>query len=237
MTSNEPDRPGWEVVIIDDHELLSSALELAIGHDGRGTVVATAASVAEGIRAVGTAKPDVVLTDRRLPDGDMEDFVRDLRTASPRSRILLMTGWPTERSSMAALDAGASGVVSKTEPVARIIDALDRVARDELVLPAELAHALLARAGRTEVRRSELSPRELDVVEALARGESAEEAADRLCISRHTFRNHLAKAMLKLGVHDRLGAVSEAIRLGLVSPQMPTPVDRRPGTRPGTRRP
>lgn len=222
----------WEVVIIDDHELLSSALELAIRHDGRGTVVATATSVAEGIRRVADARPDVVLTDRRLPDGDMEDYVRDLRSASPRSRILLMTGWPTERSSLAALDAGANGIVSKTEPVSRIIDAVDRVARDELVLPAELTHALLVRSGRTEVRRrTELSPRELDVVEALARGESAEDAADRLCISRNTFRNHLSKAMLKLGVHDRLGAVSEAIRLGLVSPQMPAPAERRPDAR------
>lgn len=231
MTTNKPDRPQWEVVIIDDHELLSSALELAIRHDGRGSVLATATTVAAGIRAVATARPDVVLTDRRLPDGDMEDFIRDLRSASPSSRILLMTGWPTERSSMAALDAGANGIVSKTELVGRIIDAVDRVARGELVLPAELAHALLARSGRTEGRRTELSPRELDVIEALARGESAEDAADRLCISRNTFRNHLSKAMLKLGVHDRLSAVSEAIRLGLVSPQMPAPLDRRPDAR------
>lgn len=231
MTINVPDRLLWEVVIIDDHELLSSALELAIRHDGRGAVVATATSVADGIRAAAAARADVVLTDRRLPDGDMEDFIRDLRSASARSRILLMTGWPTERSSMAALDAGANGIVSKTEPVGRIIDAVDRVARGELVLPAELAHALLARSGRTDIRRTDLSPRELDVVEALARGESAEDAAERLCISRNTFRNHLSKAMLKLGVHDRLGAVSEAIRLGLVSPQMPAPTDRRPGAR------
>lgn len=227
MTSKQPEGSGWQIVIIDDHELLSSALELAIAHDGRGSVVATATSVADGVHAVATAQPDVVLTDRRLPDGDMEDFIRDLRNASPRSRILLMTGWPTERSSVAALDAGANGIVSKAEPVGRIIDAVDRVTSGELVLPAELAHALLARSGRTDVDRTELSPRELDVVEALARGESAEDAAARLCISRNTFRNHLSKAMLKLGVHDRLGAVSEAVRLGLVSPQMPAPVDRR----------
>jgi two-component system, NarL family, nitrate/nitrite response regulator NarL len=216
----EGDNPQ-RVVVIDDHELLSSALELAIRHDGRAVVVATAPSIAQGLSIVAAHRPAVVLTDRRLPDGDVEEHIEALLRASPTSRVLLMTGWPTERSSLAALDAGASGIVSKTEPVTRIVDAVVRVANGELVLPAELAHALLARNGRTEARRSALSVRELDVLEALARGESTDAAATRLCISRHTLRNHLSKAMLKLGVHDRLGAVSEAIRLGLVSPHLP----------------
>lgn len=216
----------WRVVVVDDHELLSSSIELAVRYDGRARVVATAETIAGGIEAVAAHQPDVVLTDRRLPDGDVEDHVRAIVAASSGTRVLLMTGWPTERSSMAALDAGVSGIVSKTEPVSKIIDAVVRVAEGDLVLPADLARALLARGGRVPAPRSALSARELDVLEALARGESAQAAADRLCISPHTLRNHLAKAMLKLGVHDRLAAVSEAIRLGLVSPQLPGSADR-----------
>ena len=212
----------WRVLVIDDHELLSSALEAAFAHDGRAQVVGTAGSIAEGVERAGEVKPDVILTDRRLPDGDVDQHVGALLSASPESRILMMTGWPTERSSLAALDAGAAGIVSKTEPVSRIVEAVGRVACGEMLVPADVARALLDRSGRAGgVRRVVLSERELDVLEALARGESTVTAAERLCISHSTLRNHLSRAMLKLGVHDRLAAVSEAIRLGLVAPHLP----------------
>jgi DNA-binding NarL/FixJ family response regulator len=219
----EDDDGRWRILIVDDHELLSSAMELSVRHDGRAVVVATARTIAAGIDLAAHHRPDVVLTDRRLPDGDVEHHVHAIVAASPGTRVLVMTGWPTPRSSMAALDAGASGIVSKTDQVSKIIDAVIRVAEGELVLPAELASALLERSGRGAAGRPTLSDREIDVLEALARGESTQAAAERLCISHHTLRNHLAKAMLKLHVHDRLSAVAEGIRLGLVSPQLPGP--------------
>lgn len=212
----------WRVLVIDDHELLTSALEAAFAADGRAEVVATAASIEAGVHAAARTAPDVVLTDRRLPDGDMDQHIGRLLDASPGSRILLMTGWPTERSSLAALEAGAVGIVSKTESVTRIVDAVGRVASGEVLVPTEVTRALLDRTMRTRVAdRTTLSDRELDVLESLARGESMAATADRLCISANTLRNHLSRAMLKLGVHDRLAAVSEAIRLGLVAPRMP----------------
>ena len=210
------------VLVVDDHELLSSALRIAFASDGRAEVVATATSIEEGVARARALSPDVILTDRRLPDGDADEHVADFLQASPGSRVLLMTGWPTERSSLAALDAGASGIVSKTEPVHRIVEAVRRVAGGEMLVPRNVGRALLdRRAGRSD--RTTLSARELDVVEALACGESTHSAAVRLCISHNTLRNHLSRAMLKLGVHDRLGAVSEAVRLGLVAPRLPDP--------------
>jgi len=224
------DRPGveerrdsWRVLVIDDHELLSSALEVAFASDGRAEVVGTASSIADGIERAGALQPEVILTDRRLPDGDVDQRIGDLLAASPASRVLMMTGWPTERSSLAALDAGASGIVSKAEPLMRIVDAVGRVAAGELVVPNELARSLLERAGggTKAARRGRLTTRELDVLEALAGGETTWDAASRLCISHNTLRNNLSQAMFKLGVHDRLAAVSEAIRLGLIAPPMP----------------
>jgi DNA-binding NarL/FixJ family response regulator len=210
------------VLVIDDHELLSSALGANFAQDGRTEVVGTATSITDGVRAAAALRPDVILTDRRLPDGDMDERVGELRAASPSSRIVLMTGWPTERSSLAALDAGVQGIISKSQPVLQIVDTIARVAAGDLVVPASLTRVLLARAGRSDApRQNELSRRELDVLEALACGESTLDAARRLCISNNTVRNHLARAMLKLGVHDRLAAVAEAIRLGLVAPRLP----------------
>lgn len=221
MGSTGPASP-IKVLVIDDHELLSSALGANFAQDGRTEVVGTAASIADGVRAAAALRPDVILTDRRLPDGDMDERVGELREASPTSRIVLMTGWPTERSSLAALDAGVHGIISKAQPVAQILDTIARVSAGDLVVPASLTKVLLSRTGRSDAsRQNELSRRELDVLEALACGESTIELARRLCISNNTVRNHLARAMLKLGVHDRLAAVSEAIRLGLVAPRLP----------------
>jgi DNA-binding NarL/FixJ family response regulator len=153
------------VLVVDDHELLSSSLCAAFAYDGRTTVVGTAGSIAEGVRLATSLQPDVVLTDRRLPDGDVDEHVWDLRNASPTARIIMMTGWPTQQSSLAALDAGVEGIISKSQPVAQIIDAVTRVMRGELVVPASLAPMLLARTGRTNEAKSrnELSRRELDV--------------------------------------------------------------------------
>ena len=226
MEQHQADR-AWRVLIVDDHELLSSALAVAMDVDGRATVVATAPDLAGGRAAAAVHRPDVVLTDRRLPDGDADQHVTELLEASPSSRILMMTGWATERSSMAALEAGAHGIVSKAEHLDRIVDAVDRVARGELVLPRDLAGRLLGRTGARD--RTTLSGRELDVLEALACGEPSAVAAARLCMSHNTLRNHLARAMLKLGVHDRLSAVTEAIRLGLIAPAMPATHSERRG--------
>ncbi|MGQ0830242.1 MAG: response regulator [Microthrixaceae bacterium] len=210
------------VLVIDDHELLSTALGAAFHQDGRTTVTGTASTIAEGVDAARRLLPDVILTDRRLPDGDMDERIDELRAASPSSRIVLMTGWPTQRSCLAALDAGVQGIISKAQPVSQILDTVARVVAGDLVVPATLTPVLLARTGRSDVARpNDLSRRELDVLEALACGESTLAAARRLCISNNTVRNHLARAMLKLGVHDRLSAVSEAIRLGLVAPRLP----------------
>lgn len=210
------------VLVIDDHELLSSALSAAFAQDGRASVIGTAASITEALVAAATLRPDVILTDRRLPDGDMDERVADLHAASPGSRIVMMTGWPTQRSCLAALDSGVQGIISKAQPVWQILDTVSRVVAGDLVVPASLTPVLLARTGHSDAARpNDLSRRELDVLEALASGESTIQAAQRLCISNNTVRNHLARAMLKLGVHDRLSAVSEAMRLGLVAPPLP----------------
>lgn len=222
QSERTPTRTPIRLFVIDDHELLSSSLRAAFAQDGRATVIGTASSIADGVAGVAAQQPDVILTDRRLPDGDMDEHVTELKGACPSARVVMMTGWPTERSSLAALDAGVQGIVAKSQPVAQILDSISRVVAGDLVVPVALTHVLLARTGRSDVgQRNQLSRRELDVLEALACGESTVDAARRLCISNNTVRNHLARAMLKLGVHDRLAAVSEAIRLGLVAPRLP----------------
>jgi DNA-binding NarL/FixJ family response regulator len=120
------------------------------------------------------------------------------------------------------VDAGVDGIVLKSQPIDHILDSIIRVAAGELVVPSAIVHHLGLHPTRAEPSgRTTLTARELDVLEWLARGESTVQVATRLCISNATVRNHLARVMLKLGVHDRLTAVTEGIRLGLVAPRPP----------------
>lgn len=208
------------IVVIDDHDLLAGAVRIAFDQEPTCRVVATAGTWVEALEVVATFRPDLIVTDRRLADVDVDDHLGQLQAASPRSRILLMTGWPTERAFLSALRAGAHGVIAKSQSVVELVAAAHRVLAGELVAPAWLLPALLGDSHGGE-GRNRLTARELDVLELLATGAGSDDAAAKLCISVNTLRNHLRSAMAKLGVHNRLAAVSAAVERGLVSPQLP----------------
>lgn len=182
-------------------------------------VVEVAATVAGGLEAAGHHRPDVVLTDLCLPDGVITDHLRDLLLASPGSGVLVVTGAPTEKALLDALDGGARGFVDKGGPVGDLVDAVRRIAIGELVVSPALAPMLLSHLADGPGRsRDALTRRELAVLQLLARGRSTASIAADLHLSANTVRNHIANLMPKLRTHSRLEAVSEATRRGLISP-------------------
>ena len=208
------------VVMIEDHGMVAAALGGVLQVEPDLDVVAVATSIAEGVEALARHRPDVVITDLHLADGVVTDHLAELRGAAPGCRVMLLTGAPTEKALLDAIDGGATGFVDKSRPVEEFVQAVRRVARGELVVSPELSHVLVARfRGERNHDQGALTRRELEVVQLLARGASTDAIADALCLSAHTVRNHVARVLLKLRAHSRLEAVSEASRRGLISPR------------------
>ncbi len=218
------------LLIVDDHAAFRQPLAFMLEREPDMTVLAQAGSLAEA-RAILTEFPrliDVAIVDLRLPDGLGTELIRDLQVANPASRSLLLTADSDRLLHARALEAGASGVMGKTAQIADIVEAIRRVSRGESVQSAQEVLELLRlaslereRAKATQVTLARLTPREMEVLEALSEGLDNRAIADRLFISPETARTHVVKLLSKLNVESRLQAAIFAIENG-VGPTSPS---------------
>ena len=156
------------VVLVDDHDLIRQGLARAFERHDDFSVVGEAGSIAEGLQLVAAAKPTVVVTDVRLPDGTGLDLVRALRKDSPDMGIVVLTMYAGDEQLFEALEAGASAFVAKDAPSDDVVAA----ARHATVSPRSFTAANLADAMRRRMTPSgpQLSPREHQVLQLLADG-------------------------------------------------------------------
>jgi DNA-binding NarL/FixJ family response regulator len=208
------------VVLIDDHELIRHGLAGAFARAGEFEVVGGAGTVAEGIEVARATRPDVVVTDVRLPDGSGLDVVRTLRRERRDLGMVVLTMHAGDEQLFAAMDAGASGFVGKDAPGAEVVAA----ARQAAVAPqgftcAGLAEAMVRRLTNATPR---LSDRERQVLDLLAEGMGVTAIAGRLYVSESTAKAHVAKIYEKLGAANRAQALMTAIRMGLLA-ESPVP--------------
>lgn len=210
------------VVVIDDQELVRSALSVALAAVPEMAVVGTSDSVDDAVRVLTLTGPDVVLLDLRLGREHPLDRMAELLDAAPATQVLVLTGWATRHGLESALAAGARGVLSKSQRMDELVDAVRRVHRGEIVICPDLVGDLLRRA--TAPADASLDDRERDVLELLVEAQGTAEIAARLCLSEHTVRNRIRGLMTKLDAHSRGEAVAEALRRGLVLPAEPGPL-------------
>jgi DNA-binding NarL/FixJ family response regulator len=203
------------VLLVDDHDLIRQGLSRAFERQPDFTVAGEAGSVAEAAALTASTKPDVVVTDVRLPDGTGLELVRKLRQSDPDLGLVVLTMYAGDEQLFAALEAGASAFVAKDAPADDVVAA----ARHALVAPRSFTAANLADAmrRRMEPRGPQLSPRELEVLGLLAEGLGVAAIARKLYVSESTAKTHISKIYEKLGAANRAQAIMTAVRTGLIS--------------------
>jgi DNA-binding NarL/FixJ family response regulator len=205
------------VLIVDDHEVLASSLAMVLNHEDDITSVGTASSLADARTMIGSSRPDVILLDHRLPDGDGVAAIGELRDLRPGVGIVVLTASTSDHVLLAAIDAGAAGFLSKTRGIEDVTAAVRAAAAGESVISPELLGRLLRRFQRgRDHHNTELTDREREVLGLVAEGLTNATIAERLFVSVHTVRNHIASLSAKLGAHSKLEALSIAVRQGLL---------------------
>jgi DNA-binding NarL/FixJ family response regulator len=205
------------VLIVDDHEVLASSLAHVLDAEPDLVPVGIAGTVQRARELITTSRPDVVLLDHRLPDGDGVSALGELRALRPTVRIVILTASAADHVLIAAIEAGASGFVSKTRSLGEVTSAVRAAATGEAVISPEMLSRLLPRLSRgAATAHQDLTEREREVLSLLADGMTNAAIAEQLVVSVHTVRNHVANLSAKLGAHSKLEALSIAVREGLL---------------------
>ncbi|MEW2354691.1 response regulator transcription factor [Spirillospora sp. NPDC029432] len=218
MRVNGPDGTGVvRVVVVDDHPVVRAGLLGMLGGEPGFEVVAEAADGAEALAAVARTRPDVVLSDLRMPGVDGVELIRRLAGAAPRTRVLVLTTYDGDADVLPAIDAGAVGYLLKDSPREELFRGLRAAARGESVLAPTAAARLIERV-RAPARppKGPLSEREIEVLALVGAGASNREVAAALFLSEATVKTHLVRIFAKLGVSDRTAAAVTAHERGLL---------------------
>jgi DNA-binding NarL/FixJ family response regulator len=213
------------VLIADDQALVRVGLRKILENEPETTVVGEAVDGEDAVTAVGRLRPDVVLMDIRMPVLDGIEATRRIVRAQPDTRVLILTTFGLDTYVYDALRAGASGFMLKDAPAEEITAAVRIVATGEALLAPAITRAVIEEfvrqqpaAAPTAPPVAELTPREREVLDLLARGLSNPEICERLVISEATAKTHVARILQKLNVRDRVQTVIYAYESGLVTP-------------------
>jgi DNA-binding NarL/FixJ family response regulator len=203
------------VLVIEDHRLVSEAVERALNAEGDLEVIACVATVAKAMDVLHHQRADVVLIDFQLPDGDGLSAAKAILARHVGVNVIMVTANEDRSLITQALEAGCSGFIGKSESLTHLPVAIRSAAGGTTAISPGIA-LKLARTSEPRSTGSDLSERELEVLQMLARGYSSAEISERLYMSTHTVRNYLNRINNRLDTHSKLEAVSKALRLGLI---------------------
>ena len=199
------------VLVADDHPVVRAGLGAVIAEQDDLELVAEAENGANAVDLFREHRPDVTLMDLRMPVMDGVEAIRAITTEFPDARILALTTYEGDADIRRALEAGASGYLLKDMLLTEVLTALRAVYRGERVIPIAVA-ARLAEFPE----RSDLTEREAEVLQLVARGLSNKEVARAIGRTDETVKIHLKNAFAKLDVADRTEAVTVALTRGLI---------------------
>lgn len=203
--------PAVRILVVDDHFIVRMGLIALINTEPDLQVIGETDDGDQAITLFEKLRPDLLLMDVRMPRRSGTEAIRHIRQVTPNARVLMLSAFDGDADIHAALEAGAQGYVLKSATGEELIPAIRAVAAGKRWIPREVATRL-----KTRNAYEELTAREIDVLNQLARGLANKEIADALKISEYTTKDHLKSILAKLRVADRTQAVTAALQRGII---------------------
>jgi DNA-binding NarL/FixJ family response regulator len=217
--------PPIRVLLVDDDDLMRAGLEAVLSSDASVEVVGEAGNGRTAVERARALRPDLVLMDVRMPDLDGIAATREVLGTSPEVKVVILTTFEQDDYIFGALHAGASGFLLKRTSPEELLAAIHTVAAGDSLLSPSVTRTVIDRMAHQPTpelgsgrRLEELTPREREVLELVARGHSNGEIAAELVIEESTVKTHVKRILMKLRLRDRIQAVIFAYESGLTRP-------------------
>jgi DNA-binding NarL/FixJ family response regulator len=213
------------VLVADDDDLMRAGLVELLAADPSIEIVGEASTGREAVERTRRLDPDVVLMDVRMPDLDGIGATREVTRAAPHARVLILTTFEQDDYIFGALRAGASGFLLKRTRPEELIAAVHTIGAGDSLLSPSVTRRVIDRMARQptpdladQSKLHELTPREREVLQLVARGLSNREIARQLVVEESTIRTHVKRVLMKLGLRDRVQVVIFAYETGVNRP-------------------
>lgn len=200
------------VLLADDHPILARGVAMLLECEADITVVAQAQNGREAIALYRQHQPDVTLMDLRMPEVSGLEAITAIRAEFPEAKIIVLTTYDGDEDIYRGLQVGAKGYLLKGSQLDELLTAIRTVHNDRPFIPPQVGAKLAQR-----VAMAELSDRELEVLQRMAKGKTNSQISTDLNIAESTVRFHINNILSKLGVSDRTQAVITAVNRGIVS--------------------
>jgi Response regulator containing a CheY-like receiver domain and an HTH DNA-binding domain len=210
------------VLLVDDHDLFRTGLRNLLEEQGV-EIVGEAADGAHALRLVRELAPDVVVMDLNMPGLSGVEATRQVTTAAPLTRVVVLTISDQDADVLDAILAGACGYLMKDASIDELMAGIRAASIGESLISSHIAGKVLQRVRATssqpeieEAIRTELSDREIQVLKLIANGKDNSMIAGELHISPKTVKNHISNILMKLQIENRIQAAVYAVRSGIV---------------------
>ena len=209
------------ILIADDHPVVREGLSSMLSREPSFCVVGQAKNGAEAINMAAELHPDILLVDLRMPEIDGVEAMKKIHIIDPKIKFIILTTYDNDEYIFKGIEAGAQAYLLKDAPREELFNSIRSVYRGESVIQSTIAGKVLERFRTLSRQVQESGPfsnREYEVLELMAKGIPIKEIASSLLIGESTVKTHIQNIFQKLGVNNRMAAVSEAIKKGYLPP-------------------
>jgi two-component system response regulator DevR len=207
-----PDEPVIRVLLCDDHELVRRGLISILDGVGGIKIIAEAGDADAALKAAHADPPDVVIMDVRLPGRSGIEACREIRSAFPDTKVLMLTAHSDDEALFSSIMAGAAGFVLKQVRGGDLVGAIQQVARGDSLLDPIVTARVLARlrgeGAEANDGISELTPQERKILDLVAEGMTNRQIAEKVFLAEKTVKNYVSNILLKLGLSRRAEAAA-----------------------------